>query len=351
MRFVAFVTKGLEAVATREIERTLPGVAGIQPATKRVVFGTDAPVAALASLRTVDDLGVLVDEFSNVADAADVLDRVNAIDFRAARDYVASTREVGDEFSVTATLLGLKAITAPELAERLAERIRARYGWRYLAMERSSFDIRVFVERTEGCVAVRLTRQPLGDRPYKARSKPGSLRPTVAAALVQIVAPPVTPAAAPLRVVDNFCGSGTILCEAALAGHHVSGGDIDPESVEIARENLARLDRHGVGQVKLLDATKSTWPAASFDAAISNPPWGKQVPAASLTKLYDRSMEEYARVLRPGGVACILASKPELLLKYARKHFGDAATSTTRVSFTGQSPTIVVVRKHGHRGG
>ena len=46
----------------------------------------------------------------------------------------------------------------------------------------------------------------------------------------------------PLTVLDPFCGSGTVLLEAALRGHHAIGADVNPLARLISRVKTTRLD-------------------------------------------------------------------------------------------------------------
>ncbi len=57
---------------------------------------------------------------------------------------------------------------------------------------------------------------------------PARLHPAVARALVEALAPPAS------TVLDPFCGSGTVLIEALVAGHRAVGRDLSPFAVELA---------------------------------------------------------------------------------------------------------------------
>ena len=47
--------------------------------------------------------------------------------------------------------------------------------------------------------------------------------------------------AAPLTVLDPFCGSGTVLLEAALRGHLAIGVDVNPLARLLSRVKTTRL--------------------------------------------------------------------------------------------------------------
>lgn len=148
-----------------------------------------------------------------------------------------------------------------------------------------------------------------------------------------------------LKVVDNFCGSGTILTESLLVGNQVFGGDVDPESVNITRENLANLGHRPEDKVKQLNAVSTNWPDHFFDAAISNFPWGKQVEVKNITDLYIGTLKEYARIVKSNGVLCLLLTKPEILIKHAKKYLPDSSIKNIKLGLLGQTPSIVLIQK------
>ncbi len=76
-------------------------------------------------------------------------------------------------------------------------------------------------------------------------------------------------------ILDPFCGSGTVLQEALLAGINAIGTDLNPKIIKDAEENLTWLERkfplplrEGARvRVYQADATSSTWPEP-FDAIV-----------------------------------------------------------------------------------
>src|SRR5690606_19149211 len=99
--------------------------------------------------------------------------------------------------------------------------VEAISGWRYRPSDQESeINIRLFMEHEHVYVGMRLGDRPLYKRPYKQAHVPGSLKPSVAAALLQLAG-----VQAGDRVLDPCCGAGTILIEAALMGARAQGGD------------------------------------------------------------------------------------------------------------------------------
>jgi ubiquinone/menaquinone biosynthesis C-methylase UbiE len=100
-----------------------------------------------------------------------------------------------------------------------------------------------------------------------------------------------------LRVLDVGCGQGIDLAEFGLRGAYVTGIDLTPRHVELARAHLASLQVDG--KVVLGDAESLPFPDASFDRVTSN-------GVLHHTPHIREALREIHRVLRPGGDARIL---------------------------------------------
>jgi 23S rRNA G2445 N2-methylase RlmL len=148
---------------------------------------------------------------------------------------------------------------------------------------------------------VRVELSPAIDDPrftYRKGDVPAASHPTIAAALVRIAGIDADDA-----VWDPFVGSGTELCERALAGPYRSlvGSDIEPRALGIARVNL---EAAGVRDALLVqgDATSRPPPGSPPTRIITNPPLGRRVQRASaLGPLLDKFLVHAAYVLAPGG--------------------------------------------------
>jgi ubiquinone/menaquinone biosynthesis C-methylase UbiE len=98
-------------------------------------------------------------------------------------------------------------------------------------------------------------------------------------------------------VLDVGCGQGIDLAEFGLQGAQVTGLDLTPRHVELARGHLASLEIGG--EVVLGDAESLPFPDASFDRVTSN-------GVLHHTPDIRAALREIHRVLRPGGDARIL---------------------------------------------
>jgi SAM-dependent methyltransferase len=142
---------------------------------------------------------------------------------------------------------------------------------------------------------LRLSDERMRQHGGRSSQRQGALRPTVAAALVELAGRPDG------LLLDPCCGSGTILVEAARAGWHPVGIDIDPSAVEIARENAPSAEV-SVGDVRHLRLDTAT-----VGASVSNLPFGKQFELEGDPQTWLRqALTELVRVTRPGGHVVVL---------------------------------------------
>ena len=139
---------------------------------------------------------------------------------------------------------------------------------------------------------------------------PGVMMPRMGRALVNIslVAPGET-------VYDPFCGTGGILLEAQEIGVRVLGSDFDPAMVDGYRQNLPGSD------VMIADATTVPICDDALDAVVTDLPYGQSVRirAESMDRLYDGSLAEIRRVLRPGRRAVDVTHRE--IREIAARHF------------------------------
>lgn len=334
MKYIAFTVKGLEEVAKDEILQLVPSAQVLEVAPKRVVFQTE-DIMPLLKLTTVDDIGLFVGQYKGSMDK--VFGDIIGIDFKSEKNLTGNTRTVNDTFSVTITKARVK-LNTEEFQGKIAKAISDKYGWQYTKLDHTNFDIRIFIDQKDIYVSVRLTERPLFHRGYKTTSVKGALRPTIASAMVKLATKGSTG-----LVVDNFCGSGTVLAEALNAGNKVYGGDVSEEAVKACITTLGNMSYQANGKIKEQNATKTSWSDNYFDFAISNLPWDKQIEIDSVTNLYIGTLSEYARIVKSSGSVCLLVSNPDLLAKHAKKYFPNKNIDRLTIGYLGQKPTIVTI--------
>jgi tRNA (guanine6-N2)-methyltransferase len=338
----AFVTRGLEDLAAAEIGETLAAVGGLEIRPKLVLMQT-SNVRGLRRLRTVDDVAVVSASSPSVDDLQALLSLVTErAGLEKTIEQAQRTDRLDGTFSITVSAAHVPYGTSSDIEEAVASAISARYEWRYTELQRAPIDIRVFIDGTWALVGVRLFDEPLSRRAYRVANLRGALRPAVAAALVRIA----SRAKGRPRIWDPFCGSATILCEAAEQGYEVWGTDIDPEAVEASRENLAAVNREYWNRIECADSTSpKTWKKhQSATAVVTNLPWGKQVVIKSKQALYDSVSAGAAELVRRGGTSVLLTTEPKLIQQRLKRD--DAVRiEERRIGLLGQTPTILTIQQ------
>lgn len=331
----ALTARGLEAVVQAELE-TFAGVQ-IQSQAYRRVHGIGDP-GALTSLRCADDLFIEVDHWDDVMHTRDMLaeftDLGTRLDLEPAVMCIKQIRQLPDAitFSVTANFVGKRNYNQNEIKSFIAAGILySNPEWSYSEDDaESALNVRVFIEHQTALIGVRLTANPLHRRSYKQTSLAGSLKATVAASMIQL-----TQASAGQTLLDPFCGSGTILIEAAQQGLISIGGDISPAALHITQENTHNADAN----IQLAQWAGGRLPLKdhSIHAIVSNLPWGRQIQVDdSLHLLYQHAYAEMQRVIMPDGVLVLLTTLPELL--------PDSPAQSFEISLYGQNPQVMIFR-------
>lgn len=122
------------------------------------------------------------------------------------------------------------------------------------------------------------------------------------------------------RLLDPFCGSGTILIEAGKVFPNLElyGSDRREEAIEGAKANIEANHLYQRVHFKQLDARdlKEGYPANYFRAIVTNPPYGMHLgPEIDFFRLYLKLLQGAAKVLEPGGRLVLLVGKGRGLFK------------------------------------
>lgn len=334
-------TRGLETLSAAEVA-ALPGVTVTQISYRRIVATCAGPLASLLALRTVDDVFLNVATWSGIGRPRQVLSTLQAasanLNLHQEAAICSEIRPVpkSPTFSITANFVGKRNYTSEEIKMACAAGISDGHGWTYTPDDSlADLNVRIFIEHERAFVGVRLGQSPLHRRPYKQGHVLGSLKPTVAAALLNLVG--LNAAIEPgLRLLDPCCGAGTILIEAAQLGLTVQGGDNDNLAITTAQAN-ARLAGAAI-DLHQWDAQTLPLANAAYDRVVSNLPWGRKVNATTaLQPLYRHICREIERVLAPGGQVALLTNTPHLVSFHQLR-----CDEQIEISLFGQTPTIMI---------
>ncbi|KAM6405931.1 U6 snRNA (guanine-N(2))-methyltransferase THUMPD2 isoform 2-T2 [Pluvialis apricaria] len=175
-------------------------------------------------------------------------------------------------------------------------------GWR---ADLRDPDLEIFVHLNDihTVVGIPLFRLPLANREY---IKTAGLRSTIAWAMASLAE-----ISAGAFVLDPMCGLGTILLEAAKEWPEACywGADISDSQLEGADANIRTAGL--MDKIELLKASVKVLPlpSESFDAVISDIPFGKKFKITKDIQLLPDILQEMERVLRVGGTIVLLLSQ------------------------------------------
>ena len=322
--YLAHVVPGLESVAAYELRRSVPAASavraltGFDERTSLLAFAYNGPAADLLGLRVVEDLFSLAAELEGVAwNFAGLRALREAIEtstrFEAAAALALAQRKGRRPPRVTFRVVTRKAgehtFLRSDLQHAVARAVQAREPTWRLVEENAHLEVWAHLVGELFVAGIRLTDITQRQRAYKRVSLPASLKPTIAAAMALVSRP-----RADDTVLDPMCGTGTLLIERAEAGRYrqLLGGDLEPEAVAAARENIGR--RYQPIELRQWDARHLPLADDSVSAVISNPPFGRQVGSPkAVRELYPALLGEWARVLVPDGRMVLLTSETDLL--------------------------------------
>jgi len=335
----AITTRGLEPLSAAEM--TALGLRTGQIAYRRLSAQVDEDaLPQVARLRTVDDVFLYLADWTHLPHTREALAQIAALSAQLpltdALPILQHVRPLNEtrRFSVTANFVGKRNYSVPEIKPLIAEAVsQVHTGWTYTDDDEANLNLRLFIDHDRAVVGLRLFDRPLHRRAYKQIHRPGSLKPTVAAAMLRLANLP--PGAA---LLDPFCGAGTIPIEAAAMGFDAFGGDLAREGLAAAHENAQLADLPV--RFAQWDAARLPLASASVDAVVSNLPWGRQIVVdADLRALYQAAFAEMQRVVAPGGALVLLTTLPDLLPA--------APDEQIEISLFGQMPQILRYAKSG----
>ncbi len=200
-----------------------------------VVFSLPGSAAQLAALRLAGNAFLRLARFQvghtkeTLAVVAQHVGRVPLERWLGAWEELNGVQPVGDDISISVTRRGEHNFTYAEVQEAAMAAVEGQLGRRATLDERP-LELRVEIDGDVCRLLARLSHAPLSRRGYKVRHIPAETDATVAAAMVRKSNPTRID-----RVLDPYCGSGTIPIERALAGPAaaVTAGDVKAKHVDV----------------------------------------------------------------------------------------------------------------------
>ncbi len=213
------------------------------------------------------------------------------------------------DFRVLVRTTGVHDYRRVDLQKAIEQGIAERGDRRWRAAENAEVEFWATLLDDELILAIRLSDDRMRQRDYKVAHFPGSLRPSVAAAMAFLSEP-----ADDDVVLDPLCGAGTILIERAHLGRYrmLLGGDRDPQALAAARENVG--PRYQPIALRQWDAATLPLKDGEVTRIVTNLPWGRKSGShPDNRRLYPKLLAEFRRVLAPGGLMVLMTSETRLM--------------------------------------
>ena len=214
--------------------------------------------------------------------------------------------ERGDTFRATTVRQGDHDFTSVDVQREAGGGLDAHYA---AAVDLEDYDVEVRVDvHDDRClVSVQHTREALSRRQLEGYQPRAALKANVAYALLRLAHLDEPPDV----LLDPFCGSGTILLEAADLWPEVRGygNDWDEEAVAGARKNIERAGRSDRMTIREGDVwhLADRFDDVAADLVVTNPPFGVRMASSmDFLPFYRRVLGQLHEMLRSGGTVVML---------------------------------------------
>jgi len=314
------------------------------------IIDYDGDVDDLLKLRTVDDVFILIGQYTDLPPKYSTLkvlrDKIvlSPVINQAVKIVRAIYPKRGGEgklrFRVIARQQGEMPYRRVDLQELIEKAVEQRDDYRWRAKE-DGLEFWITQIDTMAILGLRVSDETMRHRTYKINHIEASLRPTAAAALVLLTKPKPTDV-----FLDPMCGAGTTLIERALHSRYAQllGGDISEDAVEQALANIGT--RYKPIDVKPWDARELPLDENSVNAVVCNLPFGVQISTPEENRrLYPLVMKELRRVMQLGARAALLTSDMRAINRALERNSGMYIDTLHHVVVLGRRATIVVVQK------
>ncbi len=307
IQLIATTTFGLEAIVKREVQRL--GFSNISVLDGKVMFEGDESAIPTANLwlRSSDRVLLNMGEFEALT-FDELFEKTKALPWD---EWI--TKD--GKFTVTGKSIKSTLFSVPDcqsiVKKAVVEKLKRKYDVDWFEETGPEFTIQVALLKDKATLTIDTTGAGLHKRGYRAASVEAPLKETLAAAMIDL-----SFWKNERLLVDPFCGSGTILIEAALIAKNIApglarsfaseswprigedlwkaarveaykrmkpdvklriqGGDIDPAAIELAKHNArkAGVDDSIIFETKALTDWKVE---EDYGVVICNPPYGERI--------------------------------------------------------------------------
>lgn len=309
MELIAPCHFGLEAVLKREIIELGYDISRIDDGRVTFIGDAEAVCRANIGLRTPERIMIKAGQFKAVT-FDQLFEAVKAIEWE---NYIPSD---GRFWVTKANSVNSKLFSSSDIQsivkKAIVERLKSVYKIDWFKEDGASYPIRISIIKDEVTIGIDTTGDSLHKRGYRIEAGKAPISESLAAALIML-----TPWHSDRILVDPFCGSGTIVIEAALMAANIAPGmnrrfisqkwkniipgmewknafeeareqvitdidcdiqgyDIDPDVLKIARENAYRAGVDKYIHFQQREVAKLSH-AKKYGFIITNPPYGERL--------------------------------------------------------------------------
>ena len=307
LKFTAPCLFGVESIAAGELSRM--GIENVTAENGRVCFEGDFNTLARANIcsRYLERVCICVGEF-DATSFEELFQNVKKLPWE---DFIGKT----DAFPVNGYSLNSALFSIPDCQaitkKAIVERLKSKYNISWFEETGTEFKIRFSILKNRVTMMIDTSGEGLHKRGYRRNSNMAPLKETLAAAMCDTAR--IYP---DTKLFDPFCGSGTILIEAAMMAKKMAPGlrrffaaekfgfvpekvwreersraqdqilsnidfeavgyDIDPDAVRLTEENAAKAGVSKYVKVYNADVRKFEAPRERC-LIITNPPYGERL--------------------------------------------------------------------------
>ena len=321
-RYMAPCHFGLEKTLSFEVKRI--GGEDVTVSDGRVMFSGDAALCARANicLSTAERVGIVLGQFK-IKDSDGLFYGVQRLPLKEFIGKYDQFPVVGHTIS---SVLKSESRTQATIKKAMALNLCRAYGLNTMPETGAKCQIRFLIQKDEATITLDTSGDGLHKRGYRRTSNAAPIKETLAAGIIDI---------ARVRdgdvICDPFCGSGTLLIEAAMkalniapglkrsflaetygflpqeiwrearheaaeqvkhgTGFHVYGYDIDSECVELTLANAKKAGVDAVVKAARRDIAAFEYPERPLKI-ITNPPYGERMLEVTDAREIYRAMGE-----------------------------------------------------------
>jgi putative N6-adenine-specific DNA methylase len=348
IELIATTTFGLEAVAKRELESL--GHSGMKVENGKIEYVGELVdiVRSNLWLRTADRILVKMGEFKALS-FEELFQGVKAIPWE---DWIPEDGNfIVDGKSLSSKLYSIS--DSQRITEKaIVERLKQTYPVEWFSKSGPRFRVEVSILKDIATITLDTSGDGLHKRGYRDRAGDAPIKETLAAAMVML-----SYWNKDRILLDPFCGSGTILIEAAMIGKNIAPGldrsfdaekwpvvpeelwneerikarkaidhsvklnllgcDTDKRSILRARDNAANLGLEDdiaffVKDMREVDLNDD------YGVVITNPPYGERMGEMEEIKMLHKDLGEKFRALSTWSVY-VITSNEEFEMQYGKK--------------------------------